>query len=116
VTLPKNPLTTPVQANLLRLLRWHGLDNRGAARLLGSTPHTVGDWLSGKREPGADYLLLVGELFNVNPRDLHRDPREFGAVVADPDRLTELDAQAWRERGYVLDEFGLAWALAVRAA
>jgi transcriptional regulator with XRE-family HTH domain len=92
--------------NLLRLFRWHGLGNNDVADLLDCQAHTVGSWLAGKREPGADYLLLIAGLFNVDPRDLHTDPREFGARVSDPSRLEGMD---WSGRGYVLDENGIAW-------
>ncbi len=105
----RNEITSPVQVNLLRLFRWHALGNRDAARLLGATDHTVGGWLSGKSAPGTEYLLSVANLFGVDPRDLHADPRDFGARVADPDRLTFLDAGEWRSRGFLLDEYGLAW-------
>ena len=115
---PRNELirAQPARVNLLRLFRWHALDNRAAARLLGSTPHTVGDWLSGKREPGADYLLLIAELFNVNPRDLHSDPRDFAERIADRGRIEAMPDKAWRERGYSVDEYGIAWGLSVRSA
>jgi transcriptional regulator with XRE-family HTH domain len=106
----------PARANLLRLFRWHALDNRATARLLGSTPHTVGDWLSGKREPGAEYLLLIAELFAVNPRDLYSDPRDFAERIAERERIEAMPEKAWRERGFSIDEFGLAWGLAVRSA
>jgi transcriptional regulator with XRE-family HTH domain len=110
----RNEITSPAQLNLLRLLRWHALDNRAAARLLGATEHTIGGWLAGKREPGAEYLILIARLFAVDPRDLHDDPRAFAARVADPARIAELDAKEWRRRGYALDEYGVAWRLAVR--
>jgi transcriptional regulator with XRE-family HTH domain len=113
---PTNQLTKAIQLNLLRLFRWHALTNREAARLLGSTEHTVGDWLAGRREPGADYLLLIANLFAVDPRDLHGDPRTFGERVGDPQRIEAMDAKEWRERGYLLDEYGMAWARSVRAA
>jgi transcriptional regulator with XRE-family HTH domain len=107
---------SPVQVNLQRLFRWHGLNNANVAQLLGSTPHTVGDWLGGKREPGAEYLILVAELFAINPRDLHGDPREFGGVISEPGRLEQLDTKLWRNRGYLLDDYGVAWQGAVLKA
>jgi hypothetical protein len=109
VSLHRNEISKPVQVNLLRLIRWHALSNRDAARLLGATEHTVGAWFSGKTEPGSEYLLLIARLFGVDPRDLHGDPRDFGVRLADPERLGALDEKAWRERGYILDEYGLAW-------
>jgi hypothetical protein len=106
--------------NLLRLFRWHALSNREAARLLGATEHTVGAWmtLTGKnqRDPGADYLLLIARLFAIDPRDLHGDPHTFGERVSDRDRVAAMDEHEWRERGYLLDEYGVAWRRSVRAA
>jgi hypothetical protein len=105
----------PVALNLSRLFRWHGLGNRDVAHLLGCQEHTVGAWIAGKREPGADYLLTIANLFCVDPRELHSDPREFGPLVADPDRMEALDRTAWRERGYITDEYGRAWKLKLKA-
>lgn len=99
----------PIQVNLLRLFRFHGLDNANAAALLGSTRHTVGDWLAGKRTPGAAYLMDIATLFGVDPRDLYADPRDFAAVLADRARLDALNELDWRRRGWVLDDYGIAY-------
>jgi hypothetical protein len=110
----------PLPVNLLRLFRWHALSNRDTARLLGATEHTIGAWLTvtgkNRREPSADYLLLIARLFAVDPRDLHGDPPAFGARVSDPERIAAMDEREWRERGYLLDEFGVAWPRSVRTA
>jgi transcriptional regulator with XRE-family HTH domain len=102
-------LDSPIQVNLQRLLRWHGLTNANAAVLLGSTRHTVGDWLSGRRTPGTSYLMDVARLFGVDPRDLYSDPRSFGAVVSDPARLAAMNELEWKRRGWSVDEWGIAW-------
>jgi transcriptional regulator with XRE-family HTH domain len=102
-------LDSPIQVNLQRLLRWHGLTNANAAVLLGSTRHTVGDWLSGKRTPGTSYLMDVATLFGVDPRDLYSKPVAFGQVVADPDRLVAMNVLEWKRRGWLVDSDGVAW-------
>lgn len=110
---PKGPtwtvLDNPHQLNLLRLFRWHGMTNANVANLLGSTAHTVGDWISGKRAPGANYMLLIGRLFAVDPRDLYDLPARFGQRIADPSRLDEMDKLEWRRRGWDFDGDGVAW-------
>lgn len=99
----------PLRLNLLRLFRFHALDNADASALLGSTRHTVGDWLSGKRAPGTDYLMTIATLFGVDPRDLYSDPRDFAAVLADRARLDAMNVLEWRRRGWTLDDYGIAY-------
>lgn len=99
----------PIQVNLQRLFRWHGLSNANVAALLGSTANTVGAWLGGGREPGASYVLLIGRLFGVDPRALYDAPVSFGQRIAEPSRLDEMDALEWKRRGWTLDSDGVAW-------
>jgi hypothetical protein len=88
--------------NLRRLFAWHGLSNRQASELLGATEHTVGGWLKGTREPSTKYLLLIGELFAVDPKRVFGDPEAFGQDIASPMRWRGV-AEAmpeWRRRGF----------------
>jgi transcriptional regulator with XRE-family HTH domain len=88
--------------NLRRLFAWHGLSNRQVSELLGATEHTVGGWLKGTREPSTKYLLLIGELFAVDPKRVFGDPEEFGQDIASVIRMRGV-AEAmpeWRRRGF----------------
>lgn len=99
----------PLAVNLQRLFSWHGLSNVKVAEVIGSTPNTVGSWLGGGREPSASYILLIGRLFGVDPRDLYDAPPRFGQRIAEPSRLDEMDKLEWKRRGWLVDSDGVAF-------
>lgn len=72
--------------NLRRLFAWHLQSSKDAALVLGAAEHTVSGWLTGKRQPGGEYITKIGAIYDVNPVKLLRDPDAFGTDVADPKR------------------------------
>lgn len=72
--------------NLRRLFAWHLQSSKDVADLLGAAEHSVSGWVTGKREPGGKYLRLIGELYDVNPVKMLRDPDGFGLEIADSER------------------------------
>lgn len=73
--------------NLRRLFAWHLLSNQDVARLLGATEASVSGWTTGKREPGAKYLKLLGDVFEVNISKIFGDPAVFGDSISNPRRV-----------------------------
>lgn len=53
--------------NLKEELRVKGLTQKAVAQLLGVTPSTVNQWITGKREPSYDILLQICKVLNSTP-------------------------------------------------
>jgi transcriptional regulator with XRE-family HTH domain len=68
--------------NLRRLLAWHGLTNKQAAELLGTTEKTIGSWTNGRSEPSGRLLREIAEYFAVDAVRLFGDPEVFGEDIS----------------------------------
>jgi transcriptional regulator with XRE-family HTH domain len=74
------------QINLRRLLFLHHDSARDASAVIGVTEQAVSGWLRGKRKQTLDTLMRVAVIYEIDPRDLDADPRDFLAVLADTSR------------------------------
>lgn len=84
--------------NLRRLFCWHLQSSKDVAEVLGASENSVSGWLTGKRAPGGDYLVEIGEVYGVNPVALKGDPEAFGPAIADPERARRAEAEIARRR------------------
>lgn len=78
---------TNFAVNLRRLLLFEHRTAKEAAAALGVTEATVSRWLTGKRYPSAEALIVIDKLYGVSPRELDNDPVEFAQRLADPERM-----------------------------
>lgn len=88
--------------NLRRLVYFHHSSAREAAGVLGVAEHTLSAWLTGKRRPGAAGLTAIDRLYGISPRDLELDPVEFAQLLADRERMTEVEEVVTERRQKVV--------------
>ena len=90
VSLEKPPSSFAV--NLRRLIYFHHLSAREAAKILGVSEHAISAWLTEKRKPGLDSIMRIAGLYDIDPRLLSGDPLAFARELADPARMEHAEA------------------------
>ena len=58
------------QEVIKNLMAEKGLTQQALADALGVNQTTVGQWLLGKKKPGYDSILLLYEMFQIEPNEL----------------------------------------------
>lgn len=90
--MPKPPAEANFATNLRRLLLFEHRSGKEGAAALGVNEATISRWLTGKRYPSAQALILIDRLYGITPRELDGDPVEFAQRLADPVRIQYAEA------------------------
>lgn len=56
--------------NLSEIIKTKGFTQRAVAKAIGIKPNTLNQWMTGKREPDFDHLLLLCYYLKTSPSEL----------------------------------------------